>query len=532
MRSFLKRHITVILWLVAFLYTFPVYNKYWAPFDEGIITVAAQMLLKGEIPYKDFFIVMYPPGQIYVLAAIFKIFSSSIIAGRLYAVSVSVVSTMLVFAMTRMLTKNPAISFFSYILALTSFSPRLGAIPTPIWPGVCLSLLSIYLFMRYLENPGPFSAFAVGILDGIAIGFRHDIGIFAFIAIFSSLSIRVFRDRAFRDVISFLAGVIIAVFPWVTYFVMSSASKDLYDSLIGFTFIHQKLAAIPFPKPCLDLNAIFHGSLHFININQFYIPIIVYGVVAILLAAGIYKRSRYDEKTSLSLLTILVFGILTFNQARIRTDPAHLLTVIGPAIVLSGFILYDTFSARAGDRFKSTSKYMVSALILMLFALLLVKNIDKYVKNAYTKVYKSKIIKTVFDKGAIYLPAEERDEVLDTIKFIKANTGPSDRIFVGNAVHWKDDFGGSLILYYLADRLPATKYYEFLPGLITKKDVQEEMAESLEKHNVKLLVLQDIELPKVNIEDIPVEKRILDDYIRKNYVQVEKFGKYNIYKRK
>lgn len=531
-KSLLTKRITLILWLFSFAYTLPVYDKYWAPFDEGIIVVAAQKLLAGEIPYKDFFIVMYPPGQIYILSALFTLFLSSLLAARLYTVLVSIVISMLVFFISRMLTGNLMISIFSWLMVLTSLAPRLGAIPNPIWPGMLFSILSIYIFMRYLRNLKVSSIILSGLAAGAAVAFRHDIGIFASLAVLLPLSAQGLAKRHFKNIIFFISSILSITAPWVLYFITKSASRDIFNSLIAFTFIHARTAALPFPRPCLDLNMIFHGSLHFINVNQFCIPIITYSCIFAFLLARIFRRSWHSNEENLSILSILLFGIFTFSQVRIRADIAHLLTVIEPAVILSGFLLHNTLSS--GFKFnkfklKYLIRYPVLLLIFILIVLLLIKNIDKYMKNTYIKVYRKDIVKTRFDKGSVYLPKEESEDVSNTLKFIKENTKASDRIYIGNMMHWKDDFGGSTIIYFLADRLPSTKFYELLPGLITDREVQIEIRDSLKMKDVKLIVLQDVETGGLKRLGAPEDHFILDDFIQRNYKVIARFGKYNIY---
>ena len=527
----MPKKIISILWLASLAYTLPVYNKYWAPFDEGIIVVAAQRLLAGEIPYKDFFIVMYPPGQIYMLAAIFKLFASSLIAGRIYTALISVGISMLVFFITRILTKNLVISIFSWLMVLTSLSPRLGALPAPIWPGMLLGILSVYIFIRYLKNPKSSSIFIAGLTAGAAILFRHDIGIFAALSILLPLLIEALNKKSVKYIIFFVSAISFITIPWVAYFLSLSASKDIFNSLIAFTFIHEKTAGIPFPRPCFDLNMIFHGSLHFINVNQFYLPILVYGYTLIRLLARVLRYSWRIEAEGLSLLSILSFGMFTFNHVRIRSDAAHLLTVLAPAMILSAFILHDAFSSGFKFKLKCIAKYATGLVIAMLLGLLLIKNVDKYIKNTYIKVYRYDIVKVGFERGALYLPREEAGDVLSTVKFIKENTGTGDRIYIGNIAHWKDDFGGSTVLYFLADRLPSAKFYELLPGLVTNKEVQIEIRDSLIHKDVKLIVLQDVEMAGLERSGVPEERRILDDFIEREYKATARFGKYNIYKR-
>ena len=529
-KIFFKKNSLIALGAASLLYTFPVYNKFWAPFDEGIILVACQELLAGKLPYKDFFIVMYPPGQIYVLAFLMKIFSSSIIVGRIYTVFISSAISILVFYITRLLTKRFLIALLSWFVVLVSLAPRLGAIPAPIWPGVFMAVFSLYIYMLYLNNQKRAYIIAAGLLAGLSVLFRHDIGIFLIISILTSLFVGfMYKKNTFREIILFIAGSLIIILPCVIYFAQKSAMKDMIDSLILFPFVHEKTAALSFPRPCFNPNMIFHGSLYFIKANQYYIPVLVYSFTFIYLLVRFFK-GVLAEKENIMLLTVLIFGILTFNQVRIRTDPAHLLTVIQPSVILFGFMLNSTLSGKFNFKIRPMLKYAFTALILFLFILLSIKNVDKYIKNAFRKVYKQDIMETRFACGTIYLPKEEKDEVAKTVSFIRDNTRPGEKIYVGNTVHWKDDFGGSTILYFLSERLPSTKYYELLPGLVTDREVQKEIVESLSKERVNLVVLQDIDFKVSDRSKAPQESLILDAFLEKAYKRVKKYGKYNIYK--
>jgi len=300
-----------------------------------------------------------------------------------------------------------------------------------------------------------------------------------------------------------------------------TAANDMVNSLILFPFIHQKTAGLSFPGPCFNLNMIFHGSLYFIKVNQYYIPVIAYFFTSIYLLGRFFKGKICDRE-NLALLSVLLFGVFTFNQVITRTDPAHLLTVIAPGAILFGFLASRALALKFTLRINVLSLYAGSAVLLFLFTLLSVKNIDKYVKNNFRKVYKNDVVLTRFERGAIYVPKDEREEILNTLDYIKKNTSPGKRIYVGNITHRKGDFNGSILLYFLADRLPATKYYEQAPGLLELPGVRREIKESLAKDNTKLLVLQ-------NIPNGSMGSGEIDEFIRENYKLAKKFGKYNVY---
>jgi len=255
---------------------------------------------------------------------------------------------------------------------------------------------------------------------------------------------------------------------------------------------------------------------------------LIYLFITLFLMMKFIKKFKFG-KSDIALFVLLIFGILTFNQARIRTDPAHLLTVIYPSVILFGFMLYKIIYFRKRSKFIRYSYNTYVIIIFFLFSLLVIKNIDKFIKNVFKKPYKKSILLAKFDRGAVYIPKEEKDDVVNTVAFLKDHTKSGERIYVGNTAHWKDDFGGSVILYTLCHRMPSTKYYEIHPGFITQKNIQEEMKNSLQVKNVRYLVLQDIDATIAENIRIDDSALILDDYIKRAYTLVKKYGKYNIY---
>jgi len=524
--SFLKSHLFFVLFIITTAIISTALSKYWGPYDEGIVTVAAERLLNGEVPYKDFFIIMYPPGQVFILAVLYKLFGVSIEIGRMYTGGVQVVIAMTSFLICRALTGKTWISVCVWAFIVTCLSPRMGAIPAPIWPGVACALVAIYLFSIFVRTGRFHMLMYSGFLAGVSTVFRHDIGLFAVLAIIAGC---ILYRCSIRYEMLFLASWFVLPSVFLIYLFINSALPDMIDSLILFPMIHKESAGIAFPRPCFDLIMIFHQSLYFIKCNQYYIPLLVYGFISLYIIHEFLRNRRLD-KNGVIVSVLLVFGILSFNQVRIRTDPAHLLTVIYPAVILFGFMLSRTWGIRPkniGVRY-ARAGYVI--LIAFLFTLLTVKNTDKYFKNVFRKPMKGKIAIASFERGSVYIPVDERDGIMNVVSFIRDKTAEGEYIFVGNYSHAVDAFGGNLILYTLCGRLPSTKYYEFAPVLITRKYVQEEMMRSLKEKGVRYLVLQDIDMP--DITDLSDGRsRILDNYIKKHYILVKKFGKCGIYEK-
>ena len=71
------------LFLLAFLFQVMVIRRQITYLDESIELYCAEHVLRGQLPYRDFWS-LYGPAQFYVLAAFFKLFGISALTGRLY----------------------------------------------------------------------------------------------------------------------------------------------------------------------------------------------------------------------------------------------------------------------------------------------------------------------------------------------------------------------------------------------------------------------------------------------------------------
>jgi len=111
-------------------------------------------------------------------------------------------------------------------------------------------------------------------------------------------------------------------------------------------------------------------------------------------------------------------------------------------------------------------------------------------------------------------------------------TLPQDRIFVGLPHHDKI-FVNDLLLYFVAQRLPATKWHHFDPGLQTSRPIQQQIIEELQRDHIRVVVLVDRweNVSEPNESSTRSGVRLLDDYIRSAYHPVVTYGAYTILNR-
>jgi hypothetical protein len=117
-----------------------------------------------------------------------------------------------------------------------------------------------------------------------------------------------------------------------------------------------------------------------------------------------------------------------------------------------------------------------------------------------------------------------------TIEFIESHTRPDQRLFVGLSRHDRT-IGNDNLIYFAAQRLPATKWSHFDPGLQNSYSVQSEMVAELKAVPPPYIVL-DSEFDSIyepNDSSISSGVTLLDDFIHSNYRYVQSFGEMSIW---
>jgi hypothetical protein len=113
----------------------------------------------------------------------------------------------------------------------------------------------------------------------------------------------------------------------------------------------------------------------------------------------------------------------------------------------------------------------------------------------------------------------------ETIHYVQQRTTPDDPVFVGLSRHDRI-FVNNVLLYFVMNRKPATKWYQFDPGLQTSEPIQREMVGELRQAKPKLIVIDHdwADWREPNASTIPSGVTVLDDYIKRAFEPVATFG--------
>jgi hypothetical protein len=119
-----------------------------------------------------------------------------------------------------------------------------------------------------------------------------------------------------------------------------------------------------------------------------------------------------------------------------------------------------------------------------------------------------------------------RDE-LNVVKFIRRESSIGDPIYVGVRDHSKF-FANDVGIYWLADRIPGSRYIELEPGVASRPEVQRQIVSDLLRNAVKLAVLRDD--PGEDRTFTP-DSHLLDEFFATTFKEVGRFGSFSVMER-
>jgi hypothetical protein len=128
------------------------------------------------------------------------------------------------------------------------------------------------------------------------------------------------------------------------------------------------------------------------------------------------------------------------------------------------------------------------------------------------------------------LPEDYR---IRTIEFIIDHTRPDQTFFSGVPEHDRI-YANDMLIYFATQRMPATRWAHFDPGLQNSYAVQAEMTRELDASAPPYIVLsRETELTREpNDSSKSTGVKLLDDYIANKYEPVLKFRKISIWQRR
>lgn len=499
----------VALFVLSAAYNFPIIRVYLNGYDEGLILAGADRILKGHLPYVDFWS-LYPPGQFYVLAFLFKLFGTSMLVERIYDLIVKSLLTVFGFLIARKLGFSNKIALISWGMLLL-WMGYWGVVAYPVYTAILFIFISIYFFLCYMEDNRVHWLIYSGLFMTLGAMFRHDLAGMAVVVVLITLFLKGLMSTEKRlacPICYYIFGVLLAGLPIFMYLINTIGMQPLFNQLIWLPAnIIPKYRWLPYPS-VISLDTI-----------QFFIfPLIL--LIGFFTSLLLIINHKTHSKISYGMFLLSLVGILSINQARVRCDNIHLI----PVALFSITIIPCLFSFVLSNL---TSKKKWVTLFIFVIAIGSV-----FIKPVRSKSY-------LFNSDYVVTPnisaidragySKMEEDLRNLVSYIQNNTTKNEAIYVGVKNH--DQFiVNDVIIYFLAARNYATKYHELHPGITNTSTIQKEIIDELKNSSVRMIILSPRYWYEPNDTMIDSKINLLDDYISTNYEIIKKYGIYEVWR--
>jgi hypothetical protein len=217
---------------------------------------------------------------------------------------------------------------------------------------------------------------------------------------------------------------------------------------------------------------------------------------------------------------VTLFGLLAFNQARVRADLIHIPQFFLPAVVLLPALMQQA---------TGVSENVIAGMGLAAFVLigtLIIKPVDYVVNTLNALSTTPAALEHGISRAAGAQMMQDQSAAVRFIQF----TVPAGQPIYSGVSHHDRIFINDPMFYFLSDRPSATRYHELHPGLATTRPVQEEIIRELERQDVRYLVIATHfdQVREPNASAVSSGVTVLDDYIAEHYSIAQQIGGYRI----
>jgi len=161
-----ERYLAIVLFVLAFFYLCLFRRFTTMEPDEGILLQGAQRILAGQVLYRDFFS-FYTPGSYYALALLFKVFGSSLLVARTALALSGAILSLITYLLARRVCSRTIALTMTTLATLTTLPYRFLVLHN--WDSTLWACLVLYCAVRLLEMPCRRWAFALGSFASLTV---------------------------------------------------------------------------------------------------------------------------------------------------------------------------------------------------------------------------------------------------------------------------------------------------------------------------------------------------------------------------
>lgn len=513
--------------VITFAFIFLASSRFINLYDEGIILTGANQMQRGLVIHRDFY-ANYGPAQFWLLSKFFDILGTSILIERIYDILIrSALALVAYLALLAYARKSVACLAAALIVAWLG---TVGSSAYPMYPALALILASASLLHLALAGSGRATiiGFTCGFFSGCAFLFKYDVGIYGLLAqfafiFFAAIFINGENQRLSRQTIltatNYLTGAALPIFALLGYFQANGAMQGFIHDIFQFSARnYSQTRGLPIPSVwSIVINADGTGL-------AIYLPLLAIGFA--IASLWMNRSQRYttgssNQRRHLFIWMLVFLTVVFFMRGIVRASVDHIQIALIPSILL----LFIAWPASRTGRPAELSPWLLAVVLFLLSTAS-----SAFQRIIYYPILGQAIISGVSSTDYWFFTDPQR---VSAMQFILQNTREEEPIFIGAGRHDKI-FANDVSIYFLAQRRPATHWYQFDPGLQSSQEIQKKIVNDLEESKPRLVWRESTwdNMNEPNTSALSQGVVLLDRYLDENYAQTATFGTITILQRK
>jgi len=370
--------IALAVFACALLYLWPLRDFLSFNADEGITLASAERILRGQVPYRDFFSFVTPLSP-YLTALWFKVFGTSILVSRSILLIYAGLFGAMTYRMARLSCSRSAALFAAALVVFGCMPSRFFVLHN--WDSTMLALLAICCALSLLNGPNHALSFFLGCTTALTVLAEQSKGaglvLGLAIAAITLWLLGYLRNRVFgRDLWWCLAGFAIPVVLTFAYFESQHALKEMLEAwlwpLQHYSGVN-RIAYGALPMTSEDLAGLYSSSSWGVRIFilMFSAPMLLISLLAILVIAATFceiaahRSGVRSQGQDIRVAGGCIFlGIFLSTVATARADLNHVIYLAPLFMYLVPSIFQTTYR---GSRLFRNAGPIAAGLLLLSF---------------------------------------------------------------------------------------------------------------------------------------------------------------------
>jgi hypothetical protein len=408
--------------------------------DEGSLLVYPELILKGNLPYRDFE-TFYGPANIYVLSGVYAVFGSSIPAERATGLIYRLLILAAVFCIARGwgVTLAAGATFIAGAVLL-----NVGVVAYAWMGGMTCALWSIFIISK---TDSRVRCFFGGMLAATALLFRPDLGP---AVIFGTLPLFLRMSRAAK--LRYLGGMCIGLLP-LGLLTVAAGPQHVLDNLLLFPVFYGNAGRhLPLAQAAASVLGVLAVHLIASGVN------ILGGVIAL--------RRQPQPVAGRLLLGAALFAVALTYQAVQRIDGMHVRFAAFASLAILPISLFVLLSKTSFLSLRQKTVIAVAAAVG--FVATFAPALPVYVCSQVVAAFNPNALQPfMLEQKGRRIPMATMPLVRITgalLDRIDRMSAPGDRLFVGPADLRRTNYNDTFLYHMLPQLRPATYFLEMNPG--------------------------------------------------------------------